>query len=665
MRERIHHARRAALGLLVIAASTGATTGAPTPPGLELPVRDVTVFSDRARVTRRAEVKLESGERRVRLPYLPATLEPGSVRLEATGAKVVRLEVVAAERAEFPRGEAFELLKVLERLKEEAQALRDEAEPLRRERAMLLGLRPEATPMPDPKGGPVLLDPSGWKTSLAFLEARETSIAAALAPIEAKSAANQREIVAVAARAEQLAAETNSRPGHRVEAIVAGQGRAATLALTYVARGARWYPTYDVRSEPGESKVDLDLGALVAQETGEDWTDATLVLSTAVPAATPTLPKLAVWKISDQERFIPTPRAGPKPRGPRPTPPRPEPPQPLAASEVTSDEGLRERLMVAAAEAGEVLVEASEMLQEGGPRARKMLGPAEAPSPSMSAPPMPAPQVRAQRKSAAALSEPELASDSLSVSAGSMVSDSRPTQALPFGAPPGWTMPSFAADLPAALAGGYAFTYTAVRPETVRSGEGPRRVALGSRALPAAPRLEIFPALSKDAYLVAELTNATDRPLLKGRANLFVGADLQGTAELPTTAVGAKVPVSLGIDDAIAIERNVRTIEGERGLFSKQDVATYEVVIELLNPRSRPVVARIRDQVPLSDHKDKVEIAFEKADFGAVPDAANGLLEWTLELSPGVKRTLTYRYVLARPLGWRPTERAAPLRGNR
>jgi uncharacterized protein (TIGR02231 family) len=262
-----------------------------------------------------------------------------------------------------------------------------------------------------------------------------------------------------------------------------------------------------------------------------------------------------------------------------------------------------------------------------------------------------------------AVAAPSMAADSVSNSEMSRGA-SPPVQALPFGAPPGWKMPDFAADLPVALAGGYDFTYAAVRPESVRAGEGPRRVALGSRRLPASTLVQVFPALRKDAFVVAELTNTTDRPLLKGRANLFVGGDLQGTSELPTTALGARLPLSLGVDDAISVERSVRVLESERGLISRQDVATYEVVIELLNSRSRPVQARVRDQVPLSADKSNVEITFEKADFGARPDPASGVLEWTLELSPGVKRTVGFRYTFARPRGWRPTETFAPLEGK-
>src|SRR6185312_10834876 len=83
------------------------------------------------------------------------------------------------------------------------------------------------------------------------------------------------------AEAQKLAAAR--RGGWKVTATVAGNGP-ARLDLTYVASNARWYPVYDLTLQPDGSNVEVAFAALVSQETGEDWTDARLTVSTAVPA---------------------------------------------------------------------------------------------------------------------------------------------------------------------------------------------------------------------------------------------------------------------------------------------------------------------------------------------------------------------------------------------
>jgi hypothetical protein len=653
--------------LLLAASGLGAASPAldAPAPAYDLPIREVTVFSDRARVSRRAEVALEAGERKVRLPLLPVTADPASVRLEAQGARVVRLELSPAERSDFPRSEARQLVEAIERLRDEEQGLRDELAPLERERALLLGMRPDPAPPAVPGLATAPLEASGWKASLAFVEARDAAIQASMAPVEQKLREKQRELATVVERARRLAADETSRPGTRVEAVLERLRPQATLTLTYMARGARWYPAYDVRATPGEASVDVELAGLVAQETGEDWPDARLVLSTAVPAVAPALPKLLTWKISDRERFVPTPRPAPEtsPAQPRPAVRAPAP-EPLATRD-DEDARLRERLYE--------LVGEAPSRPPPPPPPPSMSGGARPRSKSQAAMPRPAPMPSAKAMAAPAPMAPpaaESADEAMPVMEAEATSARRSEPAarvtpMPFGAPRGWQPPSFAADLPASLSGGYDFTFASTRPETIGSGRGPQRVAVGSRKLPASTRLQVFPALRREAFSVAEVTNTGDTPLLGGRAQLFSGADLQGTAQLPTTAAGEKVTLPLGVDEAIGVQRNVRTIEGERGVFGKQDVGTYEVVIELLNPRARPVQMQVRDQVPLSGDKDHVEVRLESAEPGAKPDPATGLLEWSLELAPGQKRTLSFRYTVARPRGWKPTEQHLPLETGR
>ena len=64
------------------------------------PVTAVTVYSDRARVTRTATVVV-SGRQRVELPLLGADVDAGSVRLESADAEVqtVDLKWVAGDEA--------------------------------------------------------------------------------------------------------------------------------------------------------------------------------------------------------------------------------------------------------------------------------------------------------------------------------------------------------------------------------------------------------------------------------------------------------------------------------------------------------------------------------------------------------------------------------------
>lgn len=56
------------------------------------------------------------------------------------------------------------------------------------------------------------------------------------------------------------------------------------VRISYLVRGAAWEPTYDVRVAPDLTGVRVGFVAQVRQNTGEDWTDAEILLSTSAPS---------------------------------------------------------------------------------------------------------------------------------------------------------------------------------------------------------------------------------------------------------------------------------------------------------------------------------------------------------------------------------------------
>ncbi|RDW12214.1 DUF4139 domain-containing protein, partial [Paracoccus thiocyanatus] len=64
---------------------------------------------------------------------------------------------------------------------------------------------------------------------------------------------------------------------------VQGQGQPARIRITSLTDQARWEPVYDLSLQRREGRLRLDRGLLVRQDSGEDWQDVHLLLSTARP----------------------------------------------------------------------------------------------------------------------------------------------------------------------------------------------------------------------------------------------------------------------------------------------------------------------------------------------------------------------------------------------
>jgi uncharacterized protein (TIGR02231 family) len=73
------------------------------------------------------------------------------------------------------------------------------------------------------------------------------------------------------------------------------------IDLSYLASNAGWTPLYDIRSEATTGKISLTYKAQVRQQTGLDWNDVKLSISTNNPYANKTKPELSPWYIDYQE----------------------------------------------------------------------------------------------------------------------------------------------------------------------------------------------------------------------------------------------------------------------------------------------------------------------------------------------------------------------------
>lgn len=617
------------------------------------PVANVTVFSDQARVTRSAQV---SGPGVVEFPALPDSIDVSSVRVDTSTGEIRRVDLERLTPEAFRTAEAKQLLGELDQLDTELTRLQKEHSALQEHRDALNRLRPTFPPNDNVKPA-ARLNATTWNTAMQFHQSQLESAQKRLRDVELaqRTALKKRELLQH--RANQLG-NPAQRSGWKVVAVLAGGGP-ATVSLTYLVQSARWTPTWDVQLDPEKNLVTVSLAGQVSQESGEDWEDAQLTVSTAVPSSAVKAPTLLSWKIGTTERFIPTP-----------TPVRenvravaPPPAVARAQSEETLVKTWLSRVMASSAPMGRADGDRREFKKEAAPKPY-------APAP----PPPPEPMKQqfefdgADIESEEAADEPavvyrapavpmaiaESASAGPRAQAASTPLQRERTSQFSLAPPPGFSAPRYGADSPVTLAGGYDLTFTSRQRETVPSAKGARRVALWSQQWPVSVERKVFPALAREAYLTAELKNPSQQVLPGGPATLSVGADPAGTARLKLVSPGEVVTLPLGLDRAIKTVRNVQVIDATEGVLTKEDLSTYAVTIELLNPYRTPVALRVFDQWPLAHPNQKdLETKLLDSKPTAIQEAATGRLEWRLTLKPNEKQTLSFRYQVKRPKSWR------------
>jgi hypothetical protein len=304
---------------------------------VDAPITSVTVYSDRVRVVRTARLTL-SGTQRVELSLLRGGVDASSVRVEAEGAEVARVDLRPISAEAITPAEVRKVLDELDSLDDQLERNRAEREACGAQLAALQALRPTEHPQPqEGKAPPPRLDPSGWSAATTFVLESTRKLQERLRTLKLRSEELTREREQRLQAARELGASPRAS-GLEVAPTLSGSGP-VKLTLTYLAPNARWYPHYELQLLPASNQVRVSFFGLVSQETGEDWKDAELTLSTAIPATTTTLPKLATWKIGQRERFIPTP--APREVAVRAPPPVP----PVLLDEPRELDRLQERLL--------------------------------------------------------------------------------------------------------------------------------------------------------------------------------------------------------------------------------------------------------------------------------------------------------------------------------
>jgi uncharacterized protein (TIGR02231 family) len=269
---------------------------APPASGVEIQtgsrIEAVTVYPDGATVTRVIGVNLQAGDTTIIARDFPPTLDPASLRVEGEAQTRLLIGSIDARAPRVDRPPVNpELEKRIEALKDERAALDDRI-------AAAAARRKFAERFAD--SSPAGLGEKGEARPLAEWRAAFTAIAEEIAAADAvirETRLRQREIDRELAR---IAQQTQADPPRKMEVrieLAAEAATAATLRVSYSVRGARWVPLYDARldtSRPDRSvSLELVRRAEIVQNTGEDWADVGLAVSTVRTAGGTRAPELA------------------------------------------------------------------------------------------------------------------------------------------------------------------------------------------------------------------------------------------------------------------------------------------------------------------------------------------------------------------------------------
>lgn len=155
------------------------------------------------------------------------------------------------------------------------------------------------------------------------------------------------------------------------------------------------------------------------------------------------------------------------------------------------------------------------------------------------------------------------------------------------------------------------------------------------------------PKLDDDIFIVANLTDWQDLQLLAGDANIYVSGKYIGTSGFYPNKLKDTLSLSLGRDDDIYVSRKMIRHKNDRIFLGSNIKETLSWEINVKNNKPHSVKLIVEDQFPISE-KTSVEVELLETS-GAIIDKLTGLVKWELELDAGESKSLILKYLVKYP----------------
>ncbi|MEX1239073.1 MAG: DUF4139 domain-containing protein [Cyclobacteriaceae bacterium] len=266
---------------------------------VESKITHVTVFLNKAQVTREVKTRIPEGATNVIISGLTAQLDAGSIQVSGKGNFIL---TGIAHQLNYLNDLATPAR--IRTLNDSLQVLQDkilfenaQKVILDKEELMLISNQKIG-------GANQNLPVNELKNMADFFRSRLYEIAVARLKHDEKIKSLNEKLSRIQ---QQIRTQNELSSRNTSEIVVNLSAKSATdaeLTVNYIVGNARWHPLYDVRATNTKSPLTLFYKANVFQSTGENWNNARLKLSTANPSLGGVKPDLHTWHLDFYQREL-------------------------------------------------------------------------------------------------------------------------------------------------------------------------------------------------------------------------------------------------------------------------------------------------------------------------------------------------------------------------
>ena len=182
---------------------------------------------------------------------------------------------------------------------------------------------------------------------------------------------------------------------------------------------------------------------------------------------------------------------------------------------------------------------------------------------------------------------------------------------------------------------------------TIKSNAEITVIEVDNFELPALFQHYAAPELNENVFLTATIRNWEKFDFLAGEANIYFEGNYAGKSIIDPQATADSLNLSLGMDPNIIVKREKLENFKSKSFLGGTRIVDKGYKIEVKNNKKTPINLILEDRIPISENK---EIKVEDIKTGAAEyNDKTGILQWKLQLQPNATDKKEFTYTVKYP----------------
>jgi len=258
----------------------------------------VTIYLDRAQVTRSMKRQLDAGKYTLVFDNLPYSIDQNSVQI--SGSQSATLVDVKFKKKQFiviPNEKIEKLNNEKLKLIDSITDINDIIKQANSEKSFIEKISIRLTTAGN-KAPPAQLDPDKWVKMVTFYRTKLTALSKEIRQAERNQRQYLLKLNQIKRQLTHFGTQQYKTKNQVHATIIVKKSGPIKLNLSYMVLGPSWKPIYDLRVLSDKKRMNVTYNALIRQNTGEDWNNINVSLSTAQVNVSGQQKALKPWRIS-------------------------------------------------------------------------------------------------------------------------------------------------------------------------------------------------------------------------------------------------------------------------------------------------------------------------------------------------------------------------------